>query len=88
MSVDLMRFLIFVGILVAVAIVAMTSKTFRPYLRKNPAIAFLLGVSSGFPLTLLIATMTFWLARIGIDTATIGFMVALGIPYTIKFLWP
>lgn len=87
MSVDLMRFLIFVGILVAVAMVAMTSKTFRPYLRKNPAIAFLLGVSSGFPLTLLIATMTFWLARIGIDTATIGFMVALGIPYTIKFLW-
>ncbi|MGJ8868615.1 muropeptide MFS transporter AmpG, partial [Salmonella enterica subsp. enterica serovar Kentucky] len=64
-----------------------SSKTFRPYLRKNPAIAFLLGVSSGFPLTLLIATMTFWLARIGIDTATIGFMVALGIPYTIKFLW-
>jgi MFS transporter, PAT family, beta-lactamase induction signal transducer AmpG len=87
MSVDLMRFLIFVGILVAVAMIAMTSKTFRPYLRKNPAIAFLLGVSSGFPLTLLIATMTFWLARIGIDTATIGFMVALGIPYTIKFLW-
>ena len=87
MSVDLQRFLIFVGILAAVALVAMTSKTFRPYLRKNPAIAFLLGVSSGFPLTLLIATMTFWLARIGIDTATIGFMVALGIPYTIKFLW-
>jgi len=87
MSVDLLRFLIFVGILAAVALVAMTSKTFRPYLRKNPAIAFLLGVSSGFPLTLLIATMTFWLARIGIDTATIGFMVALGIPYTIKFLW-
>ena len=87
MSVDLTRFLIFVGILASVAIVAMTSKTFRPYLRKNPAITFLLGISSGFPLTLLIATMTFWLARVGIDTATIGFMVALGIPYTLKFLW-
>ena len=39
------------------------------------------------PLTLLVATMTFWLAKVGIDTATIGFAVALGIPYTIKFLW-
>jgi MFS transporter, PAT family, beta-lactamase induction signal transducer AmpG len=87
MSVDLTRFLIFVGILAGVAVVALTSKTFRPYLRKNPAITFLLGISSGFPLTLLIATMTFWLARVGIDTATIGFMVALGIPYTLKFLW-
>ncbi|HEX4847040.1 MAG TPA: MFS transporter, partial [Novosphingobium sp.] len=37
--------------------------------------------------TLLVATMTFWLAKVGIDTATIGFAVALGTPYTIKFLW-
>jgi MFS transporter, PAT family, beta-lactamase induction signal transducer AmpG len=87
MSVDVIRFIIFVGILAGVAFVAMTNKTFRPYLRKNPIIAFLLGISSGFPLTLLIATMTFWLAKVGIDTATIGFAVALGIPYTIKFLW-
>jgi MFS transporter, PAT family, beta-lactamase induction signal transducer AmpG len=87
MSVDLTKFIIFVGILALVAFVAMIYKPFRPYLRKNPMITFLLGISSGFPLTLLIATMTFWLAKVGIDTATIGFMVALGIPYTIKFLW-
>jgi MFS transporter, PAT family, beta-lactamase induction signal transducer AmpG len=87
MSVDLTRFIIFVAILAGVAVVALTSKTFRPYLRKNPVITFLLGISSGFPLTLLIATMTFWLAKVGIDTATIGFAVALGIPYTLKFLW-
>lgn len=87
MSVDVQRFLIFVAILVAVAAVATTSKTFRPYLRKNPAVAFLLGVSSGFPLTLLVATLTFWLARVGLDTATIGLAVMVGIPYTIKFLW-
>jgi MFS transporter, PAT family, beta-lactamase induction signal transducer AmpG len=87
MSVDVIRFIIFVGILLGVGVVAMTSKTFRPYLRKAPMITFLLGISSGFPLTLLIATMTFWLAKIGIDTATIGFAVALGIPYTLKFLW-
>ncbi len=87
MSVDLTRFIIFVSILAGVAVVALTSKTFRPYLSKNPVITFLLGISSGFPLTLLIATMTFWLAKVGIDTATIGFAVALGIPYTLKFLW-
>ena len=87
MSVDLIRFLIFAGVLVALVLVALTSKTFRPYIRKAPLVAFLLGISSGFPLTLLVATMTFWLAKVGIDTATIGFAVALGIPYTIKFLW-
>jgi PAT family beta-lactamase induction signal transducer AmpG len=87
MSVDLIRFIIFVAILGGLAVVALSIPAFRPYLRKNPLITFLLGISSGFPLTLLIATMTFWLAKVGIDTATIGFAVALGIPYTIKFLW-
>ena len=87
MSVDLIRFFIFAGILGGVALLAFAVPMFRPYRRKNPVITFLLGISSGFPLTLLIATMTFWLAKVGIDTATIGFMVALGIPYTLKFLW-
>lgn len=87
MSVDLIRFIIFAAVLVGLVAIALTSKTFRPYLRKAPLVAFLLGISSGFPLTLLVATMTFWLAKVGIDTATIGFAVALGIPYTIKFLW-
>ena len=87
MSVDLQRFLIFVGILLGVALVALTSEKFRPYLRKNPGVAFLLGISSGFPLTLLVATLTFWLAKVGLDTTTIGLAVMVGIPYTIKFLW-
>jgi MFS transporter, PAT family, beta-lactamase induction signal transducer AmpG len=87
MSVDLIRFIIFVGILVGIAFVALTSEKFRPYLRKNPAVAFMLGISSGFPLTLLVATLTFWLAKVGLDTATIGLAVMVGIPYTIKFLW-
>ena len=87
MSVDLIRFIIFAAMLIGLVAIALTSKTFRPYIRKAPLVAFLLGISSGFPLTLLVATMTFWLAKVGIDTATIGFAVALGIPYTIKFLW-
>lgn len=87
MSVDLIRFIIFVAILGGIALVALSIPAFRPYLRKAPLVTFLLGISSGFPLTLLIATMTFWLAKVGIDKATIGFAVALGIPYTLKFLW-
>ena len=87
MSVELTRFIIFVAVLIGLALVATRIRSFRPYLRKNPMITFLLGISSGFPLTLLVATMTFWLAKVGIDTATIGFAVALGTPYTIKFLW-
>ena len=87
MSLDLIRFVIFVSVLAGLALVASQVKAFRPYLRKNPMITFLLGISSGFPLTLLVATMTFWLAKVGVDKATIGFAVALGTPYTIKFLW-
>jgi hypothetical protein len=52
-----------------------------------PFVAFLLGISSGFPLTLLLATMTFWLTKVGIDKSTIGFAIGLTTPYTLKFLW-
>jgi MFS transporter, PAT family, beta-lactamase induction signal transducer AmpG len=61
--------------------------TVAPYIRKRPLAALLLGISSGFPLTLLLGTMTFWLARIGIEKSTIGFAVGLTTPYTLKFLW-
>lgn len=59
----------------------------RGYLQPRPLGAFLLGVSSGFPLTLLLATMSYWLSKVGIDKKTIGFAFALGTPYTLKFLW-
>ena len=87
MSIDLIRFIIFVGILGGLVFLALSVPVFRPYIRKMPLVSFLLGVSSGFPLTLLVATMTFWLAKVEVDLATIGFVVALGTPYTIKFLW-
>lgn len=61
--------------------------TMALYLRPRPIAALLLGISSGFPLTLLLATMTFWLAKVGIDKKTIGFAVGLTTPYTLKFLW-
>ncbi|MCP3728865.1 MFS transporter [Sphingomonas sp. MG17] len=58
-----------------------------PYVRPRPLAALLLGISSGFPLALLLGTMTFWLAKVGIDKKTIGFAVGLTTPYTLKFLW-
>lgn len=61
--------------------------TLGGYLRPRPLGAFLLGISSGFPLVLLLSTMSFWLSKVGIDKKTIGFAFALGTPYTLKFLW-
>jgi MFS transporter, PAT family, beta-lactamase induction signal transducer AmpG len=87
MSVDWMRFIIFVGVLAGVVVFALTNRRARPYLGKNPIAAFALGISSGFPLTLLVATLGFWLAKMKLDTTTIGLAVMVGIPYTIKFLW-
>src|ERR1700754_3845149 len=63
------------------------ASTIRSYLKPAPLGAFLLGISSGFPLTLLLATMSYWLSRIGVDKKTIGFAFAPGTPYTLKFLW-
>jgi PAT family beta-lactamase induction signal transducer AmpG len=62
-------------------------ETMLPYIRPRPLAALLLGISSGFPLALLLGTMTFWLARVGIDKKTIGFAIGLTTPYTLKFLW-
>jgi PAT family beta-lactamase induction signal transducer AmpG len=62
-------------------------ETMGPYLRPRPLAAFLLGISSGFPLALLLGTMTFWLAKVGVDKKTIGFAIGLTTPYTLKFLW-
>lgn len=61
--------------------------SFAPYFRPMPVVAFLLGISSGFPLTLLLATMTYWLSKVGIEKSTIGFAIGLTTPYTLKFLW-
>lgn len=63
------------------------SSVLADYVKPRPLGAFLLGISSGFPLTLLLATMSYWLTKVGIDKKTIGFAFALGTPYTLKFLW-
>ncbi|WP_306286441.1 hypothetical protein [Sphingomonas sp. Ant20] len=39
--------------------------TMAPYLRPRPIAALLLGISSGFPLALLLGTMGYWLSKVG-----------------------
>ena len=73
-----------IGLVVALAFLV---PAFAPYRRKMPFVAFLLGISSGFPLTLLPGIMTFWLSKVGIEKSTIGFAIGLTTPYTLKFLW-
>ncbi len=79
--------LILFAVIAAIVALAFVVPSFAPYRRKMPFVAFLLGISSGFPLTLLLATMTFWLSKVGIDKQTIGFAIGLTTPYTLKFLW-
>ncbi|MDB2382978.1 hypothetical protein N9Y04_04050 [Porticoccaceae bacterium] len=82
--IESLTFLVVVGLLVFIGFLV---PAFQPYRRPMPLVAFLLGISSGFPLTLLLATMTFWLSKEGVDKTAIGFAIGLTTPYTLKFLW-
>lgn len=79
--------LVLVVVLLAVVGLAYLVPSFAPYRKPMPIVAFLLGISSGFPLTLLLGTMAFWLSKVGIEKSTIGFAIGLTTPYTLKFLW-
>jgi PAT family beta-lactamase induction signal transducer AmpG len=54
--------------------------------RRMLAIA-LMGVASGLPLPLTAATLTYRLARAGVDKTSIGLFALVGLPYALKFLW-
>ncbi len=58
----------------------------RPYFRPMPFVSLLIGISSGFPLMLLLGTMGYWLSKVGIQKSTIGFAIGLTTPYTLKWL--
>ncbi len=51
------------------------------------AVVVMLGFASGLPLALTGQAMQAWLSVSGVDLATIGFLSAVGLPYTFKFLW-
>jgi PAT family beta-lactamase induction signal transducer AmpG len=56
---------------------------------KNFAVIFLLGISSGIPLALILSTLKAFLLEKGFDLKTIGFFSLVAIPYSLKiFLAP
>jgi PAT family beta-lactamase induction signal transducer AmpG len=47
----------------------------------------LMGVASGLPLLLTLSTLGYWLRIQGLDLTSIGLFAAVGLPYSLKFLW-
>ncbi|MHA1599627.1 MAG: AmpG family muropeptide MFS transporter [Alphaproteobacteria bacterium] len=50
-------------------------------------VILLMGFASGLPLPLTLATLSFWLARVGVDKTAIGLFALVGLPYGLKFIW-
>jgi len=59
----------------------------RPYTEKPVLANFLLGWAEGFPLTLILGVLGYWLADVGVDKKTIGIFALISAPYALKFLW-
>ena len=62
-------------------------ETLAVYCKRRVLIVLLLGFSSGLPIILIGGTLQAWMTQSGIDVRTIGLFAAVGIPYSIKFLW-
>jgi len=59
----------------------------KPYTEARIAATFGLGMSSGFPLTLVISVMGLWLAYNGVSKSDVGLFALVTTFYTWKFLW-
>ena len=57
------------------------------YLQPRLIFVFVMGFASGLPLALSSATLSFWLAEVGIALTAIGLFALVGTPYNFKFLW-
>ena len=62
-------------------------RTYAAYLNRRVLIVLLMGVSSGLPLLLTLSTLSYWLAKAGVDKTTIGLFALVGVPYSFKFVW-
>ncbi len=62
-------------------------QAFYTYTRPKMLVTFFLGVSGGFPLTLILSTLFFWLREVEVDRTTIGLLSASTLPFALKFLW-
>jgi PAT family beta-lactamase induction signal transducer AmpG len=70
---------------------AMKPKSWRAavavYQDRRQLFILLMGFASGLPLLLTLSTLSYWLAKIGVDKTTIGLFALVGLPYSLKFLW-
>jgi PAT family beta-lactamase induction signal transducer AmpG len=60
---------------------------FSVYGDRRMAVILLMGFASGLPLPLTLSTLSYWLAKAGVDKTSIGLFALVGIPYSFKFLW-
>ena len=60
---------------------------FGLYFSKKLLIIFVMGISSGIPLYLILSTLAIWLTRDNIDISVVGLFSLTQLPWTIKFLW-
>lgn len=59
----------------------------KPYVEKESLVAFLLGLSSGFPYAMIGATLTSRLAQDGIDKKTVTAFTLAFLVYNLKMFW-
>lgn len=59
----------------------------RRYLNPRILAVLLLGISSGLPRALVGGTLSAWLAKSGVDKASIGLFAYVALPYSFKFAW-
>jgi MFS transporter, PAT family, beta-lactamase induction signal transducer AmpG len=57
------------------------------YLDRRMLAILLMGFASGLPLLLTTSTLSYWLAKRGVDKTAIGLFALVGLPYSLKFLW-
>ena len=57
------------------------------YLDRRMWVILGMGLSSGLPFWTLGSTLSYWLARSGVDKTSIGLLSLVGLAYTLKFLW-
>ncbi|GAB4362351.1 MAG: MFS transporter [Kiloniellaceae bacterium] len=62
-------------------------RAFAVYGDPRIVIIFFMGFASGLPLLLTLSTLSYWLAKVGVDKTSIGLFALVGVPYSIKFLW-
>jgi len=59
----------------------------KAYADRRILAILVLGFSSGLPLLLTFSTLSAWLAKVGVNRASIGLFALVGLPYALKFLW-